>query len=297
MIDKAGEEVIPCIFDEIRRFWKTDIESHDTRYFQAHFGGWKNGGWGIINECGKWVVEPIFRDLCHSISEEGCFGFYDKIEWEDGADERLLGIYSIPQQRVLFTPRFIDVDFREDGKFKVELYHEGFGRNIEQIIDESGTPIWPSKYTYLFEKRNYFATSIKSADGDDMLWGAVDKQGNEIVPCKYSATWDGLSIDSGRVIFKKNEKLGLMTFDNEIIIDPSYTGLRNLDGYLLFEAKQGGSPDLIDKGLLGLLAKDGEIALPFQYERISFHHNLIIAKDDSGSTLFSYIRKQALAPS
>lgn len=62
--------------------------------------------------------------------------------------------------------------------------------------------------------------------------------------------------------------------------------------HFLLVAKTGGESHLIDEGLEGLLAGNGEVALPLQYRSISFHEDLIIARCNRGSTLFRYIRKQ-----
>ena len=48
-IDKDGKEVIPFIFDEIKHMWDCNNE-----VFMAHYGGWKDGHWGIIGRDGRW---------------------------------------------------------------------------------------------------------------------------------------------------------------------------------------------------------------------------------------------------
>lgn len=119
-IDKNGNEVIPCIFDELKHFCdRTDI-------FMAHYGGWKNGNWGVINRTGEFIVEPVFCDFSYETS-----GNMIIFHAEDDYD--LLGIYDIEKKKIVFEPQFLDVEFLEDGDILVEVFDEELGREIEKI--------------------------------------------------------------------------------------------------------------------------------------------------------------------
>ncbi|MCL1991554.1 MAG: WG repeat-containing protein, partial [Spirochaetes bacterium] len=65
MINKTGKEIIPCKFDEIKYFMNHGTEEAESSeeygassYLMAHFGGWQNGNWGVIDYSGNWVVPP-----------------------------------------------------------------------------------------------------------------------------------------------------------------------------------------------------------------------------------------------
>jgi hypothetical protein len=201
----------------------------------------------------------------------------------------LWGVYSIAENRVLFEPQFLDIDFLDDGTYKVGLFDEKLNRNIKQLIDKTGSPVFKSTFTSLYGGDDFYRTMIRESDGKH-IYGLIDKLGNEILPCKYEIAWNGLLSSTKRIIFKKDEKLGLMTFDEKIIIEPLYTALYN-ENDEFFHAKIGGKENLIDEGREGLLTHDGGVVLPIIYERVSVHGDLIIAKNDEGSTLFSIIRK------
>jgi hypothetical protein len=111
MIDKTGREVIPCIYDEIMLPWEVN-----EKYLRVHYGGWKEGKWGIIDYSGEWVVEPMFEDLGYETSDD-YVAFLNEDKWN--ADEIPIGIYSINEKKVIFEPQFIDVEFLENGTFLV----------------------------------------------------------------------------------------------------------------------------------------------------------------------------------
>jgi hypothetical protein len=282
-IDKTGKEVIPCRYDEIKYFYE------NSKYLQAHIGGWENGKWGIIDYNGNWIVEPIFEDLDYDISTDGCFAFYNEDKWS-APDEIPMGIYSIAEQRVIFEPQFLDVDFLDDGFFRVEKYDEKLNRNIQMVIDKTGKPLFDSVYTDLFNRNNYYETVIRDKNGNQ-LYGIIDKAGNELLSCKYNATWNGLLFPQKLIVFKQDEKCGVMSFDGNIIIEPNYTSLMYCaEGF--FEAKIGGKEGHIDEGKVGLLDMAGNIVLPITYKSVSIENELICAQDDSGATLFKIIRNR-----
>jgi hypothetical protein len=283
-IDKTGKEVVPCQYDEIKYFYD------NTKYLQAHFGGWKDGKWGIIDFQGKWIVEPIFGDLDYDISEDGCFAFCNEDKW-NAPDEIPMGIYSIPEQRILFEPQFTDVDFLDNGLFLVEKYDDTLGRTIQVVIDRTGKPLFDSAYRCLYPHANYYKASAIDKNGKE-LHGIIDKQGNEIIPCKYDASWNGFLFSQKLVIFKQDEKYGLMSFDENIIIEPKYTSLTYYAQGFLY-AKIDGKEGLIDEGKVGLLDMSGKIILPVKYESISIENDLIVGRENNGTDLFRIIKNQS----
>lgn len=144
-IDKEGNEVIPFIFDEIKHFWDTED------VFIAHYGGWDNGHWGVIDNRGNWLAEPIFEDIdCEY--KNGLFAFYKEDRWDDDVP---LGIYDTKQKKVIFEPQFLDVSFIDDDWIKVEVFDDELGRNVEKIIDINGKERFHSIYSSIRTWKNH----------------------------------------------------------------------------------------------------------------------------------------------
>jgi hypothetical protein len=290
MIDGMGREVVPCVFDELRRFWNYgNGEDEACRdYFGAHFGGWAEGKWGIIDRSGKWVVEPIFEDLGYDISCDGCFQFYASSKWpHDGEQE--MGVYSIPEKRVVFEPHFEDIDFLENGLFMVEAQHPREpGRKITKIIDKNGNALFPSEYTFILERGNYYEVIIRE-NGKPDRDGLVDKAGNVVLPCKYDIPFNGINVKERRFIFQESGKQGVMDFDEKVIVPAKYDEIYRLGADLLVVAL--GEKD---HRLRGVFSSDGQQILPVVYDSINVDDGRITARDKSGSYIFSLVKKQGV---
>jgi len=291
-IDKTGKEVIPCIYDEITNLGFMGA----LDFVWAHYGGWEKGKWGIINHCGERLVEPMFEDYGYSISDDGLITFHNENKWNDPDDQVPMGIYSIKEKKVLFEPQFLDVDFFSDGTIMVEVYDEKLGINIQKLIDVSGKPLFESQYISIhknFRNKNVYDVSIPDNTGK-WLSGVVDKNGNEILPCKYKTRFDGFIFDLNLIIFEENEKYGIVTFDDKVLVPPQYTSIErtnNISTNVIFNVGSGGSKDSCE-GKRGLITLDGSVIIPTEYIYISFHEDFIVAENESGATFYKIFFKE-----
>ena len=269
-IDRNGNEVIPCKFDEIKFFWDTD------GVYMAHFGGWKEGKWGVIDNHGNWLVEPIFEDIDYEY-HDGLFAFYPEDKWS--GDDVPLGIYDLKQKRVLFEPQFYDVSFRDDDYIEVEAYDEELGRRVEKLIDRNGKEKFHSIYSSIHTWRVPYEVIIRDETGDHH--GLIDEDGNVILPCKYDAAWGGVSYENRRIVFVENGKQGIRDFDDNLIVEPIYQEIHGLQNPLL--TVRVGDKDHYKEGLI---TRDGKEILPAEYERITWYNGncIICCNDGKGYT-------------
>ena len=126
-INKAGETVIPFIFDEIKSMW---VDNDQPAVYMAHYGGWENGHWGVIDDKGKWLADPIFEDIDYEFTN-GMFAFFSEDKWSDPP----MGVYDTKQRKVIFEPQFEEIEILDDGYFNVKVLDEQLGHSIEKIID------------------------------------------------------------------------------------------------------------------------------------------------------------------
>ncbi|MDR1731766.1 MAG: WG repeat-containing protein [Synergistaceae bacterium] len=301
MIDGMGREVVPCVFDEVRRFWiPGNGEDEVCRdYFGAHFGGWAEGKWGIIDRSGKWVVEPMFHDLGNDLSSDGCFQYYNYKKWisndePDTRDDPIMGVYSIPDNRVIFDPQFVDVDFLDGGLFRVEYWDTKRGtgprRHIDvtraQIIDRKGSALFPSEYTFIWERGDYYEVVIREIDKPDRH-GLIDKNGAIVLPCEYDVPFNGINIKERRFIFQESGKQGVMDFDKNVIVPAMYDEIHGLGSdFLVVESGEK------DRRLRGLLLPDGSQVLPMVYDSIDIDGERVTVRDKNGSALLRLVKKQ-----
>ena len=286
IIDKEGNEVIPCIYDEIQLFQNDNFNKFALQYFMVHFGGYPNGKWGIVDRQGRMVDDSYFEDVDYTISKDGCFAYYLANKWSD--DDVLMGIYSIPEKRILFTPQFLDVEFLDNGNFSVEVFDKALGRKVEKIIDRNGQPLFFSKYSSIYNTKEHNEVVIYEYTDNEWrsLHGLIDKEGNEILPCKYDTPWNGISFERQQIICrdKSDKKYGLIGFDETIIIPPIYYELRWVPKTDFLVAKVGEKDALLS----GLLLIDGTEVLSAKYECIDIENDYILARgvDKNGTTIY-----------
>lgn len=268
-IDKTGKEVIPCIFNEIRRMQDTpDV-------FAAHIGDLDDGKWGIIDRTGKWIVEPVFYDVGYEYNDD-LFIFYEEAEQEK---DELIGIYDAKQKRVLLEPQFQYVTFIQDGNIRVEVYDELLNRSIEKIINRNGEELFESIYSSIHTWSEPYEVIINDENGS--RHGLIDKKGNVILPCKYYSPWNGVCYDKRRVIYECNGKQGLIDFDDNVIVPAVYNKICGLENPL-FTVRYGDK----DNYLEGLIKEDGTMVIPPEYEQIKWYGKECILCDKLGECEF-----------
>lgn len=259
-IDKEGNEVIPFIFDEIGGFWDTE------GIYKAHYGGWENGHWGVIDNKGNWLTEPMFERIEHNYYD-GLIVFSTADEWED---ECLLGIYDIKNHRVLHDPRFLDVTFEDNGDIVVYYYDEELGEEVSKVIDREGNEIFPSHYSRLYFKDDFYEASLLDKYGGKN--GLIDRRGNVVVPCEYDIPFNGILVKEEIFVNKVNEKFGLCDFDGKTIIEPKYDYLagwyyNEITPLLIFGEKEK------DTMKYGLLTWEGDQIVPAVYRHLEWCKN------------------------
>lgn len=259
-IDKEGNTVIPFVFDEIKHFYSLD-EDRVGGIFMAHTGGWKDGHWGVIDDHGNWLADPVFEDIGYEC-QDGLITFYDRDSWDDDA---LMGLYDLKEKKVVLEPQFYDIDFLPDGLLQVEVNDEELGRHVEKIIDRTGKGIFHSVYTFIqaWHKPPYQVV-IRNDDGDKI--GLIDENGNELIPCQDDIAWDGILYDQKRIIFKNGDNKGIRDFDGNVIIPAKYLEIHYTDKPLL--GVRIGEKDNYKEGIL---TRDGIEVVPAEYRYITFY--------------------------
>lgn len=210
--------------------------------------GWESGKWSIIDQCGNVLVPPIFEDYDYACSRN-YVAFYDVNKWD--MEEPLVGVYDITNQKILFKPQFLDVDFLKNGNIKVEVFDEKEKKKVERIINSNGDIIIDGNYDSVFETTGgeNFVFS-KTIDGV-RCYGLLDYNGEIIVEC--SPKYSFLSFDWNKKCIKTqvDEKYGIDSFDGKELVPPIYDRLHFLENDLIIYKYNGleGLMDLIGNRL------------------------------------------------
>ena len=183
------------------------------------------GGFGIIDKRGKFIVEPIYRAIsyfkegfaraedmetgeCWLLNEEGekVFGPYkDACLFHNGKalvteTEKNRDWFYIDKKgkkypfneevQIVMVKRYGEDDFWTENAY-VD-FSEGYPELINDnyvAVNEKGEAISP-EYTYLhfFEKNGYAMAAIQ--EGEDKFYGVVDKQYNWVIEPEYYALYN-----------------------------------------------------------------------------------------------------------
>ena len=258
-IDKNGNEVIPFIFDEIKHFYdRTDM-------FMVHYGGWKNGRWGVIDCKGNWLADPIFEGLDYETWKDRIV-FYAE-DPDATCDDLPMGIYDLTQKKVLFEPQFLDVSFHENGDMEVEVFDKELGSTIEKILDSNGKERFKSTYSSIYGWREPYEVVIRDKDGS--RHGLIDKDGNEILSCIYDVPWNGFYHEQKRICFVENGKQGMKDYDGNIIIPAIYHEIYGRTAPF-FTVRVGEKDNYKE----GLITPDGKTVIEATHSRIGWCNDL-----------------------
>jgi serine/threonine protein kinase len=257
-IDKAGKEVIPCIYDDVDNFSEglAPVE--------------KDKKWGFINKAGNEVI-PCIYDYAENFSEglacvkkDGMFGFIDKEEKEvipiiyDGAENFSEGLACVKKgnywgyinkEGEIVVPFIHDIahSFSEGlahvGGFR--LYSGGF------FIKKNGTEVIPLKY---YDGVNDFSEGLAPVKKNGK-WGFIDKSGNEVIPCIYDDA-ENFS-EEGFAAVKKGKKWGFINKAGNEVIPCIYDYVDDFSEGLAPVEKNGKS---------GFIDKAGKEVIPCIYD-------------------------------
>ena len=183
-IDKAGKEIIPCIYDNVDDFCDGLAKVE------------KNGKWGYIDKVGEKIIPCVYNYF--GDFKEGLARVRRNLEWgyiDKAGKEIIPCIYSLC------------FDF-EEGLAKV-------GKNWKLgLIDKAGNEIIPCVYDEIHNLRDGLALVRK-----DRKYGFIDKVGKEIIPCVYD---DFKNFEEGLARVRKNGKWGFIDKAGKEIIPCIY---------------------------------------------------------------------------
>ena len=261
-IDKNGNEVVPCKYD-------------DAEYFSEGLAKVKmNGRWGFIDKNGKEVI-PCKYDDAWDFSEELAkvkmndkWGFVNKngnevipCKYDDagGFSEGLAYVQMNGKWGFLKKNRkwgFIDKNGNEVIPCKYDDawdFSEGFA--LVQMngkcgfVDKNGNEVIPCKY----DVACYFSEGLALVQMNDNF-GFIDKNGNEVIPCKYD---DACDFSEGLAKVEMNDKWGFVNKNGKEVVPCEYDDAWDFsEGLALVQMNDN----------FGFIDKNGNEVIPCKYD-------------------------------
>jgi len=216
LIDEKGNEVIPCIYPNLATHHGTAVN------FQRE----KNGKYGIMDFDGNVIMEPRYDYILEYNREHGLV-----IAGED----YLKGVARVDDGEVIIP--FEDVYISFD---KEHIEVEGLcGGVVNYDYDGNKFSIIPDRY--FWEK-----------DGKYYLWkenkcGAVDKEGNVVVPFIFEETNHIDYYEQGYLVTGTKGKYGLSTLDGRVILPEKYSKISVKNEFVIASENRNGNWNVSSK--------------------------------------------------
>lgn len=211
-IDTQGNEVSPFIFDEVVPLREGGEDFCSRNVYRAHVGGYPNGKWGVINNRGKWLADPIFNWIGWEY-DDGLFSFSNDGEAEDDGPE---GIYDAKNKLVLREPIFDEVYFLGNGRMEVEKKDFVTGQVVKKTIDRDGNE-YPVKEDLLDSSNLRHGLRLFEENGK---YSIKDQKGNTLIEPHYPhMSWFG---DSFLLVSNGESSYGLLNLQGETVLPLGY---------------------------------------------------------------------------
>lgn len=184
-----------------------------------------NGGkWGVINDKGEILVQPIYKD----ISEVSVRGII--LQNMSG----LYGVLGLKSDTIL-PFEFTKIETKIEGAKKYYTMYKD--HRLWEFFDLNGNAITNADYTEIGRENDGVVCVAKNGK-----WTAITSEGREICPAIYERAG---FYEDGLVQLRSNQKWGAINLQGDTVIDFKYTMLGNYSKGVM-SAKLKGRYGLID---------------------------------------------------
>lgn len=221
----------------------------------------KDGKYGIMNLDGKVVVEPQYDEI---VAVSGIKNAY-KVK-----KDNLYGIVDVAGTQILNVNYSDITNLGKDNKsgYIVKDQNGKFG-----IVDYSANQVLECKYDSI-EKVYGNDLYVVTENGAKKL---VDKSGSDIFTTGFDDITSILKNKDNGVIFKLNQKYGVMNLSGTVVISPDYDDLTEAKTGILIAKKEG---------KYGVIDISNAEKIPFNYQKITYNEgaDIYIADDENFNT-------------
>lgn len=236
-IDMQGNLVVPCKYDDANDFSEGLAR---VKY---------KGKYGYVDAEGNEVIPCEFDDeiLPHYTGD-----FHDELAAARNRDSDYVYINMLGEVAIASEYDMI-YDFK-DGRAQVKIVDgdSSTAPTYYRFIDTAGDEIVASNK---YDGANDFVNGrAVIRDAKSKKYGAIDRRGKEVVPCKYDLVCD--FDDDGVATVEKNGKWGLVDLKGQEVVACKYPELQFSDGLGLIKKR----------GKYGYLDTKGAEAIPCNFE-------------------------------
>jgi len=265
-IDTQGNEIVPMIYDEVKRF--------SDGIARVYSGEENTGKWGFVDDSGSNVI-PCMYDVVDNIKEglALCTIYKERPFIEtihDGVVDNSkppLHYYIDKKGNASFFVLFEEARSFSNGMAAVR---RGKHRNGKWVfINKNGIEVISCRYDFLKDFCEGMAAVSVGVWPDDK-YGFIDKYGNEIIPCVYDyADKFCEGVAAVRVGDRKEGYHGFVDINGDEIVQCKYSDARSFsEGLAAVSLK-----DSDNNEKWGFIDKKGFEVIPCIYDRVDCFYN------------------------
>ena len=267
LIDEKGNEIIPCVYNELSTHSGTAVNFRKTEH----------GKFGIMNFDGNVIMEPRYSGIYEYDQKHGLIAYFT--DWDKGHQ---VGVARVGSGEVIIPNKYCYVGF-EDNYIECEMdFHDEDG-NLYDYYDYDGNKLPSEK-----------CINGWSCDGGYGKWnsdhkcGAVDKDNNIIVPFVFDESSHVDYYLRGFVVTGKKGNYGVTTRDGKTILPEKYRGITIKNDFIIASCENDNSWNLIDE----LYTLDGTPLFSDIYRRVYINGDKLTRETPLGIEHYRIIKNK-----
>ena len=249
---------------------KNKIEVKKYTYYTAY----ENGKFGVINNEGTIVIEPMYDELI-SIpnNEKDIFVCVYDVNDIDGTYKTKV----INEKNEEILEGYDKIEAIDNYDSKQNIWYEDSVLRVNKngkygLIDFEGKEVLPCEYDEITALKSIKSNIIVKKAGNV---GLVNEKGQTIIPVAYK---DIITLKEGYkneyIIINENNQYGLINTSGQVLIEPKYENIKYLNSSSMFAVREEGIWKLIN-------TEDGNIIIDGGYQDIkeAKNDNIVVMKD------------------
>ncbi len=247
-----------------------------TAYFTeiSYFTSYSNGKWGVISSKGENIIEPTYTDMITiPNNKKDIFLCMYEVNYSDNT-YKTKAINSKNEQ--LYTA-YNSVEALSNYDNNNNIWYEDNVLKVEKdglfgLINFDGNEILPCEYQKIDTLKNVKNSILVQKDG---LFGLVNNSGNKIIDTKYSSI-EALNDDynNGYIVKNSDGKLGVIATNKDVIFECKYSDIKHVYGNETYIVKENDKWQIVNKST--------EKSVEINYEDVkSINSENIVIKNNS----------------
>lgn len=280
--------IIILFFIGIKKILKKDENA--AMYFTdiSYFTAYSNEKWGVINSKGENVIEPTYGEMIIiPNNKKDIFLCMYEVNYSDGT-YKTKAINSNNEQ--LYTA-YNSIEALSNHDSNNNIWYEDNVLKVEKdglygLINFDGNEILPCEYEKIDTLKNVKNSILIQKNG---LYGLVNDSGDKIIDTAYADIQPLTNEYTNGYIVKNSEgKLGIIATNKEVILNCNYTDIKHVYGNEMYIVKENDKWKITDK--------NGEKSTEINYEEVkSINNENIIIKNNSKYGIISLDKTEKVA--